>query len=254
MLLPQKVTTVPGYDLEARYVPALEVSGDYYDLIPLGADRLLLVTADVSGKGIPGLVVMSMLRTALHALAHPGMQLVDTLVAASGMLRGAMKKSMFVTCHAGILDLVTGEYRYASAGHCAPVRFGAAGAEPLPAGGKPLGIFPEPVLERSLQERTTRIREGDGLLLYTDGLIEAFDARARPMGLEAVLERLRRMTRGGESTSASGATGARAAQITTDLVERVRTHCGERATSDDLTMIVLLREQSLAVARTGGRS
>jgi serine phosphatase RsbU (regulator of sigma subunit) len=252
MLLPGGTIGVPGYDLESRYVSALEVSGDYYDIIPLGGERLFLVNADVSGKGVPGLVVMSMLRTALHARAHPGMQLVDVLVAANGMLRSAVKRGMFVTCHAGILDLQSGIYRYVSAGHCAPVRFGGGASDVLPAGGKPLGFFPDSVLARSLVERSTCLSEGDGLLLYTDGLVESLNRDGLALGIDPVLKLLRSESRSGRgSAKRPRAEGPTAAELVEDLVALVSAHRGELRPSDDLTMTIVRRESSPVAAGLG---
>jgi serine phosphatase RsbU (regulator of sigma subunit) len=231
MLLPRSTVRAPGYEVEARYVSALEVSGDYYDVIPLGSDRLFLVTADVSGKGVPGLVVMSMLRTLLHLQVQAGRELREVLAAANSMLRESMARAMFVTCHAGVLDLKTGRYRYASAGHCAPLRFGAHGVEALLGGGKPLGMFPGAVFDRSLVERTASLAPGDGLLLFTDGLIEAFDAGGKPLGEEAVLKLLR-------------ARAPSAARVVEALLQQVAAHRGDRDVSDDLTLIVVRRSDS----------
>jgi len=255
MLLPRGSVAVPGYDLESRYISALEVGGDYYDIVPLGGERLFLVTADVSGKGIPGLVVMSMLRTALHARAHPGMLLPDVLVAANAMLRSTVKRGMFVTCHVGILDLRSGIYRYVSAGHCPPIRFGDGRSEVLPAGGKPLGFFPDSVLSRSLVERSTCLEQGDGLILYTDGLVESMDAAGQPLGIELVLERLRSShAPSGPRTGRAEAPIPDAARLVDELIALVNAHRGDQRPSDDLTMTVVRREPSRAAAGVGGRA
>jgi hypothetical protein len=107
--------------------PALEVSGDYYDVFALDTGRLALAAADVSGKGIPGLVVMAMLRTTLRSLATQGRDPVEVLAAASRMLRHSMRQGMFVTCVYGVLDTRTHRFTYASAGHCPPATFGPRG-------------------------------------------------------------------------------------------------------------------------------
>lgn len=242
MLLPRSTTVPVGYELEAHYVPALEVSGDYYDVIPLGDGRLLFVTADVSGKGVPGLVVMSMLRTAIHSMAEPRMCLSDVLVKANVMLRGSMQRGMFVTCVCGILDTGSSTIRYVSAGHCPPVRFSPRGAASLAAGGKPLGIFPDLVLRSSLVERELLLAPGEGLLLCTDGLFESLDASGQQLGLDAVMVRLHN-------------TAERPAKIVVaQLLGQVREHQGSSPASDDLTLIVLRREACAVVASAGGRT
>jgi HAMP domain-containing protein len=84
MLLPQNVKPASGYFLETHYTPALEVSGDYYDVFALDKDHVGLAVADVSGKGVPGLVIMSMLRTMLRSLAAPQRDPFDVLVRRTG--------------------------------------------------------------------------------------------------------------------------------------------------------------------------
>lgn len=230
ILLPSRVTVGEGYAIRTHYESALEVSGDYYDVIPLGADHCAVVAADVSGKGVPGLVVMSMLRTVLHALTRPGQDLAEVLAHAETVLRGSMRRGMFVTCVYGVLDVRRHAFRYVSAGHCPPARFGASGAEWLPAGGKPLGLFPSPLFRKSLVEREVKLAPGDGLVLYTDGLPEALDPNGRTVGYEAVLETLR----SARNDDADG--------VLRRLLGTCATHRRGRAQSDDVTLLVLRRE------------
>jgi serine phosphatase RsbU (regulator of sigma subunit) len=112
----------------------------------------------------------------------------------------------------------------------------------LPAGGKPLGIFPDPVVARSLVERRLELRPAEGLLLFTDGLVEGFDPAGRMLGLDPVTDRLR---------AAGGATSAR---IVADLVADLHRHCADRGPSDDLTLIVVRREPAAAPVPSGRRS
>lgn len=232
MLLPHTSHTPGGYHVAAHYVPALEVSGDYYDVLRLDERHLGLVTADVSGKGVPGLVVMSMLRTALHALASSDKDPKQVLVEAARMLQGSMRPGTFVTCVYGVLDTHRHRFRYASAGHCPPGRFGPSGTTWLPAGGKPLGLFPEAIFERSLHVRQADLAAGDGLLLYTDGLVEAMDANGVQLGCEPVLAHL------------TQAVASEPRRVVHDLLQRVDRHRGERPHSDDLTLIVVRRTPS----------
>ena len=229
MLIPSEVQPAPGYRFESHYTPALEVSGDYYDVFPLDGNHLALTTADVSGKGVPGLVLMAMLRTALRSLARPDQDPVEAVVAASRMLRDSMGRGMFITCLYGILDAREHTFDYVSAGHCPPLAFGPRGVQALPIGGKPIGPFPDDVLRRSLRRHRILLSPGDHLLLYTDGLVESMNASGTPLGLDAVLHELETWRR-----SPSGS-------IIQQLVRRVERHRGERPESDDLTMVTVQR-------------
>ncbi len=239
MLLPQAAAPPTGYQLQAHYVPALEVSGDYYDVLPLDADRVALVTADVSGKGVPGLVVMSMLRTALHMLAPVDGDVEGALVQASRMLRKSLRPGMFVTCLYGVLNTRQNTFHYVSAGHCPPILFGAKEPRLLEAGGKPIGLFPDAIFERSLRAHTVQLEPGAGLVLYSDGLVEAMDTAGGTLGFEAVLGRLRALP------------AAPPSAVVGSLLDAVDRHRGARAHSDDLTLIVLRRDGQGAAAGTG---
>lgn len=238
MLLPKMVKPAQGYLLEARYTPALEVSGDYYDVFPLGEHRLALAAADVSGKGVPGLMIMAMLRTALRSLASPELDPVDVLVMASERLSDSMKRGMFVTCVYGILDTRSHVFSYASAGHCPPATFGAHGVRYLPARGKPIGPFRSDLLRRSLRTASVELQPGDGLLLYTDGLVEALNHEGEALGPSAVLDILKCWSR-----SPSGS-------LVDVLVERLSRHRDDGIPGDDLSILALQR-QGLPVMSTG---
>lgn len=238
MLLPKDVQRAPGYEILAHYTPALEVSGDYYDVFALDRNHLAIVAADVSGKGVPGLVVMAMLRTGLRSLASATRSPVETLVLASRLLHGHMGRGMFVTCLYGILDVRIHQISYVSAGHCPPMLFGTRGATFLPAGGKALGMFPESIFSASLKPRTVNLQENDGLLLYTDGLIEAMNAAGEQLGSEAVQRLMQHM--GVEKQT----------HVTEALLGLVDNHRGSRSLSDDLTLLSLRRGAATTQAST----
>jgi serine phosphatase RsbU (regulator of sigma subunit) len=228
-LLPRSPQAPDGYELHARYAPALEVSGDYYDFIPIDARRMALVAADVSGKGVPGLVVMAMLRMILRGLAPNSRDPVAVLTAASNMLADSMRRGMFVTCCYGVLDAQEGQLTYVSAGHCPPLAFGVGSPRWLEAGGKPIGMFPQGVFRGSLVRREMRLRPGEGLVLYTDGLVESMDPTGRQLGEQKVAERLGAVAR----------PTARAA--VEDLFATVVQHQAGLVASDDLTVLAVRR-------------
>jgi HAMP domain-containing protein len=235
MLLPKKIPTPRGYSLAAHYEPALEVSGDYYDVIPLDAGRMVIILGDVSGKGVPGLVVMAMLRTVARQLALAGADPKQLLVAAHDVLRPNIPRGMFVTCLCGILDMGEHSFHYANAGHCPPVVFGAdTPPQFLPVGGKALGMFPSSVLHASLERRTISLQPTQGLLIYSDGLTEAMNQQREQLGEQPVLGALLQP----ESSDAR--------DILDGLRERVVVHQDGAAAADDLTLFAFVRRPSPA--------
>ena len=227
MLLPRELPVPEGYELAAHYEAALEVGGDYYDVLPLSDGSLLLVAADVSGKGVPGLVLMAMLRVIVRGFGQPGRSPESILETANRMLEGSMRRGMFITCWLGILAPQTHRLRFTSAGHCAPLLLAAEGTRWLPARGKPLGMFDGETFRQSLTVHECHLETGDALVLYTDGWVEAQNARGDQLGADAMVS--------------ACASRAPASELLSRLRVRVDEHRQGVAASDDLTLVVLRR-------------
>ena len=180
-LLPKHVPDLPGYQLAAYYQPAREVGGDFYDFLELDDDHLGLVVGDVTDKGVPAAIVMATTRTMLRASAQrldsPG----EVLKRVNDVIVRDIPPNMFITCLYAILDLTTGLLRYANAGHDLPYRRRTSnngGAEELRATGMPLGLLPG----MSYEEKEIVLEEGDSVLFYSDGLVEAHDPQRDMFG------------------------------------------------------------------------
>jgi len=116
-LLPKKHPDISGYDIAPYYQAAKEVGGDYYDFVQVDEDTLGVVVADVSGKGVPGSLVMTMIRTALRMEARGNKNASDVMAKMNDFVTDDMKKGMFVTMFYVILDSTNRIISYASAGH-----------------------------------------------------------------------------------------------------------------------------------------
>ncbi len=213
------------FALEAFMAPAREVGGDLYDYFMPGSDRLCLAIGDVSDKGVPAALFMSMamvlLRSAAASAADPGS--VVRMVNAG--LERENANCMFVTLFVAFLDVRTGVMTYVNAGHNPPLlRRGSVVRELDAAGGPVVGVFADAVFENAV----VRLEPGDCLLLYTDGVTEAMNGRKELFG-EAALGR---------------AFGGGRADDPVDVIRRVRdavkTHAGDAAASDDLTLLCLV--------------
>ena len=171
-LLPEATPELYGWQLTAYYKPAREVGGDFYDFLELEDGRLGLVVGDATGKGMPAALVMAttrgMLRAVAQSLDSPG----EVLARVNDALYPDVPSAMFVTCFYAILDPLAGRLRYANAGHDLPyVLRNGEGAHELRATGMPLGLMPE----MGYEEKEAVLREGDSVLFYSDGLVEAHD-------------------------------------------------------------------------------
>ena len=179
--LPEEVPTLEGWQISPLYRPAREVGGDFYDFHPLSEGRLGLVVGDATGKGVPAALVMSttcgMLQLAAQGLdsSSPG----EVLVRVNEALLARIPTNMFVTCFYAILDPNSGTLRYANAGHDPPhVRRSDDNAEELRARGMPLGLMPG----MEYEEEVASLREGESVLFYSDGLVEAHDPEGQMFG------------------------------------------------------------------------
>jgi serine phosphatase RsbU (regulator of sigma subunit)/anti-sigma regulatory factor (Ser/Thr protein kinase) len=194
-LLPREVPSVPGWAITPYYEPAREVGGDFYDFIPLADGRLGLVIADVTDKGVPAALVMattrSVLRAAATRLESPG----AVLARVNEMLVPDIPPNMFVTCFYAVLDSGTGRLHFANAGHDLPYWHTAEGAvHELRARGMPLGLMDGMAYE----EGEVVLGAGDHLLLYSDGLVEAHNARREMFSFERLAAMMGAAERGGQ--------------------------------------------------------
>jgi serine phosphatase RsbU (regulator of sigma subunit) len=180
--LPKEVPQLEGWQIAPYYRPAREVGGDFYDFHPLSQGRLGLVVGDATGKGVPAALVMSttcgMLQLAAQASesSSPG----EVLSQVNETLLARIPTNMFVTCFYAILYPKSGRLLYANAGHDLPYlnRSGDDDAEELRARGMPLGLMPE----MSYEEGEVSLGEGNCVLFYSDGLVEAHDPKGEMFG------------------------------------------------------------------------
>lgn len=185
-LLPPKIPQLPGYDIYTYYRSAKEVGGDYYDFIPIDHERLGLVVADVSGKGIPGAMIMASTRTLLRLLGPQCGSAAETLRQTNVQVSRDIKRGMFVTAMFAILNVRTKELAVCSAGHNPMVvyRDRLTRIELVNPGGMALGFDKGPIFDRTLQEKTIRLDPGDRVVMYTDGVVEAMNERSEEFGEE----------------------------------------------------------------------
>jgi serine phosphatase RsbU (regulator of sigma subunit)/predicted ester cyclase len=179
--LPEKVPKLEGWQISPFYQPAREVGGDFYDFHLLPDGKLGLVVGDATGKGVPAALVMSTTLGMLQAVARalgsssPG----EVLAQVNETLLARIPTNMFVTCFYVVLNPHSGTLRYANAGHDPPyMRRGNDDADELRARGMPLGLM----AGMEYEEQRTSLREGESVLFYSDGLVEAHDPEGEMFG------------------------------------------------------------------------
>jgi len=195
-LLPDKFPERRGFDISSYYKSAKEVGGDYYDFVEIDKDRLGVVIADVSGKGVPGSLVMTMIRTALRTEARGTYSAAETLKKVNRFIMGDIKKGMFVTVFYAILNSRYRSLTYASAGHNPMILYRPTTKKTyyLNPRGFPVGISlnDEELFDKSIEDDSIRLAKGDVVIIYTDGVTEAMNSRRELFGEERLLEAVRR--------------------------------------------------------------
>ena len=254
---PEELPQPEGWEIHARFQPARQVAGDFYDAFPIRRAGIGLVVADVCDKGVGAALFMALFRTLIRAAAEEsgpdrlrretgqGVDASSRLLHAIGMTndyiaRTHSRANMFATLFFGILDPSTGALVYVNGGHEPPILQSASGTQTrLTPTGPAVGLLPGAAFET----RQTRLGEGDLLLAFTDGVSDARDAHGRFFTEERLLELLREP-----------------AASATDVLDRVeaslREHTGGGERSDDVTLLAVRRvaeaESRAATAAAGG--
>ena len=236
--LPEILPEIPGWQLSASLEPAREMSGDFYDVIPLPSGKLGLLIADVADKGVGPALYMALSRTLLRTFATQFENDPAQVFEATNerLLQDALE-SMFVTVFYGILDPRAATLTYANAGHNPPLLLRFTD----PSNPERLSSHVETLLSRTgtalgvmegltWEFKTIPLTRGDVLVLYTDGVTEAQDCENTLFGDDRLLDAVR--AHAGES----------AAEIQAAILESIRAFVGDAPQFDDITLMTIKRE------------
>ncbi|MFM8322720.1 MAG: GAF domain-containing protein [Chloroflexota bacterium] len=232
--LPQEVPDLPGWDLRVRWRTAREVGGDFYDFFELPGSRLGLLIADVADKGMPAALFMTLVRTLVRATIQETDSPAEVLERVNEIIVPEAPRGMFVTILYAVLDLDTGVLEYANAGHNPGLLLRPAGCqvERTERSGMALGV-----LEGArLHEHRTTLAPGDYLVLYTDGVTEAFSPQGEPFTEERLLEVLKN---GPACAPQPGMENWSAESLLNEIDLSVERFTDGADPSDDLTLLVL---------------
>jgi sigma-B regulation protein RsbU (phosphoserine phosphatase) len=239
-LLPGAPLQIPGYQIAYATRPANTVAGDYYDVIlrpgrwssenrneGRSEDRILFVVADVAGKSIPAAMLMATFQASLRTLSTSGVALAELV---AGVNRYSSSNSAggarYTTAFLAELDPATGDVAYVNAGHNVPILRKKSGTmERLETGGVPIGIF----TESPYQVGTTRLENGDWLVIFTDGVVEAMNAKDEEYGEPELIRLVDRES------------GTAPADLLRSLLADLDRFVGNTPQHDDITCLLLKR-------------
>jgi len=186
-LLPKTMPSIPGCELSGVCLAASTVGGDYFDAVKLPHQRIALCVGDVSGKGLPASLLMANLQAAVHAYADIGIEPKTLCQKVNQIICGNIAVDRFITFFCATLDVASRRLRYANAGHNAPVLVRLDGSyERLETGGLVLGVD----RRAGYEQGNLDLACGDRLVLFTDGVTEAVNARGEEYGEPLLLDLL----------------------------------------------------------------
>jgi sigma-B regulation protein RsbU (phosphoserine phosphatase) len=238
MLLPRSAPQIAGFDVDARYIPAQKVGGDFYDLFALSNTRLGVAVADVSGKGIPASLLMAICRTNLRQIAPRFESPARVLTELNRVLSGDLRQQLYITVVYAVIDTVENEVVFARAGHELPLfaRFdpvaGQFTSSFVGAEGMPLGMVEPSLFESVIADRREPLRPGEVCVLYTDGLTEAPNEEGQEFSGTRLGDNVRNLHSGN------------AHQINDGLLDAVQRFSAGTAQRDDITLVTVKRVQS----------
>jgi serine phosphatase RsbU (regulator of sigma subunit) len=224
-ILPDVLPAPPRFDFGARIDPARQVGGDFYDVFRLDQNKVGVLIGDVADKGIPSAIFMARAHALIAAEAetydHPG----DVLRKANTHITRLEKSTQFVTVLYGILNVETGEFVYARAGHEPPLLLKPDGhVERLSyATGMALGLWEDVILD----EKTITLPPGSTLVLYTDGMTDCRDPNGVPFGLERI------------QSSLFGCPGSSAQEVCNYLLQKLQDYQHGSKQDDDVTLVAV---------------
>ncbi|MCL4869685.1 MAG: SpoIIE family protein phosphatase [Anaerolineae bacterium] len=223
-LMPEKSPDIPFLDVVSYWQPARQVSGDFYDFVPLQEGRWGIVIADVADKGFGAALFMALCRTIIRAVAFSRTDPVETLLRANQIICNDSYSDLFVTVFYAIWDPAHQTLTYANGGHNPPLLIRGDGRiSQLKGSGVALGVV-DPI---EIERHEIRLRPQDSLIFYTDGITEAIDETYNEFGIS----RLQIVAAASHQKSAS--------TMLQSITEAISTHVGETAQFDDITLVIL---------------
>jgi serine phosphatase RsbU (regulator of sigma subunit) len=228
-LLPSKAASYRGFDLSYVYEPALMIGADYYDFVPISPDRLAVAVGDISGKGLPGALLMASLQGLIRS--NPALNqghLAALMDGLNASLYELTASNRFATLFFAIIDTCNRSLEYVNAGHNPPLLFRngpskTVAVQSLDHAGLPLGA----ILGSQYECQKVSIQAGDVLVAYTDGVTEAQNSAGEEFGEQ----RLREVV--------ANALARPAAEISERVRMRLRDFTGHALPFDDLTLVVI---------------
>ncbi len=232
-LFPKVTPKVPQLEFGGICIPALEVGGDYYDFVQMESGLTGTAIADVSGKGLPAAIYMTLTKGALQASAENQSSPKNVLSKINQIVYRSISRGTFISMIYAVIDEKTRRVKFSRAGHNPLALFssGNKSAQLFTPSGLALGLDSGEKFDSTLEEMEITLRPGDALVFYTDGFTEAMDSQANEFGEErlvSLVESVRHLP---------------VKEMLTRIDAGVRKFVGNAPQHDDMTMVVIKVKQ-----------
>ncbi len=225
LLIPQEIPKSSYLEISAEYIPCKEVGGDFYDIIKLDENRFIFVVADVSGKGIPGALVVSNMQATLRAFLEYSDDLLPVVSRLNEAIIRQTTTDRYITFFIGLYDHTKSKLAYINAGHNPPLLINKNGdMKELKTGGIFIGFMP---WEYEIEEIS--FNKDDTLVMYTDGLVEAMDSDEEEFEITGLKKTIK------------GCLLSSTEKLKQEIVEKVNDHIGAVPLNDDFTLLISRR-------------
>lgn len=228
-LLPRTSPSVPQFEFGGICIPALEVGGDYYDFVQMKNGMIGATIADVSGKGLPAAIYMTLTKGALQAYGEEEPSPRKVLSRINSIVYRSVARGIFISMIYAVLDTRTKKVRFARAGHNPLVYFSTEKKDVklLSPSGLALGLDNGDKFDSNLDEMEIVLKPGDSLIFYTDGFSEAMDPKSNEFGEDRLVKLI-------ESTRSLPVK-----EMLTKIEAEVRKFAAGAPQHDDMTMVVI---------------
>ncbi len=226
-IIPSEPPKLNNLEISTIFVPAFEVGGDYFDFFRPDEENIAFIIADVSGKGISAAFVMAELKGIFETLLSRKLNPAEALIKANKILTKSLPAKEFVTITFGILNVYSGKFKFARAGHTELLRLTDSSIDEYLPDGIGVGLSAGGKFEQTLEEKEIQLNEGDFVILFTDGVTEAQNKYSEMFGLE----RLKRTLLQNANKNLN--------EILNIVMKEVSLFSKERQQHDDITLLLI---------------
>ena len=226
-LLPKFLPNIKNLDISGEMIPAMQIGGDYYDVIPVSDSKLFVVVGDVSGKGLPASLYMTKLQTMVQLSCTDAKTPKEILIDVNKRIYASIERNSFITMTLALFDLNEMKVRFCRAGHMPVIAANNGRVEIYKSQGLGIGLEKGIIFENTLIEQEINLLPGQIYAFYSDGITEAMNENLDLFGEEKL------------SSILKGKSNCTSVQIMNEIWDCIKSFKGRAAQNDDMTMVLV---------------